>query len=1073
MTQLNANMWKNSDIVDNTHITLLDAFTNRARLANKEICIATGYLYLSGLLEVIDSIHKDATLRIIMGDETDRETADELEIDYNERCKRVLSRDLDSITKNNERLEALRCLLNDGRLQVRIYKKSKFHAKAYIFARNHSDDDKAIVGSSNLTRPGLDSNTELNVVHKGTSDMHLLKSWFNERWDEAKPFNRSLLRLIDESGKRPGVRHDFASAHKLLQEVASEIIRTYGSVVSTPPRGEDPLAQFQIDGAAMLEASIARFRGAILSDSVGLGKTFTGMRVIQNYLDTNPSSRVLLIAPRGAIPNWRSLIHSRKFGIDRNRIIIQSTTELSNYDVEEEADDAELALMSKCGLVVIDEAHRFRNKERKNRRNLDRIGTRGKKVLLITATAVNNSATDLKSIIEIFTDGTVLLNHDRNMDIGSFTAYAKHQRVPELDHKKLEQIKRQMMSILQAVMVQRTRLHVEGQVVNGKRLKFSNPTVHTRQSDGLGHEFFIAFEELLSGLELPHMHIAYDRVTHVGALYRLMLYKRLESSMAALDMSLRRLVRSQRLLLDAINSTDPNGAIERWWKESRRTGIDDGNLDDLDDEFAGMSGDNITQKIRNMDNTILFKLREDLDRDIATIEAFVRNHITKRRIGKDLYLDPKADALKSVMDPLSGHKVLIFTQSADTAYWLDNVLRNAGHKSYGVVTGKTDDNARQDLIDRFSPRSSNRQDLENTRKELSILIATDTLAEAVNLQDCSNIVNFDLPWNPMILVQRVGRVDRIGNVAPTHVHNIMPSGTLEHFLNLISKLKVKLDSVTDTVGKEFQILSDHEVVNPKKFEQQIRKHPAYTGNVSDAVSVAEEHKGRVTDDMALPALELLRRHNLEMLRDAPSDPVCSALRMPTSQHTVVAMYRIYDITTNEPLSNIVVSMTIDNISSSKPEISDVNSGTWLTMFDFMGHGDSTHLDSPSNKSRELLGRITKWFIEGPFATQRDGYHREGRKPSNIEFALTSRIHEDAETLHVLESAAFGNILKKITNIEKSDILCEWIETRTDEEIQKVSKEVAYKLQKTPGFVLTRRSGDIGHKLICWCAREPI
>jgi len=1064
MNQISNDIWKNSDIVDNEHVKLKKAFVDRARLADREICMATGYLYLSGLLEVIESFHTNSELRIIMGDETDKVTVDELEAGHREQCERILSNDLDSVPDNDIRLEILRNMIASGRLQIRIYKKSRFHAKAYIFSRAHADDDKAIVGSSNLTMPGLHSNTELNVVHKGTSNMLLLKAWFEEKWKEAESFDRSLLRLIDESGKRPNTPQDFVNARRLIQEVASEIIRTYGSIVPRPPQGPDPLARFQMEGAAMLEASIGRFGGAILSDSVGLGKTFTGMRVIENHMRANPSSRVLIIAPKSAIPNWNLLIRGRKFNVDPTLIRICSTTQLSNYDIDVAADRVELANLSKCDLVVIDEAHRFRNAGRKNRKNLAEIETCGKKILLITATAVNNSATDLKSLIEIFTDGTALLNHDRNMDVAAFTWYDRHRRNSEPDYAELERIKSQMASILQTVMVQRTRVHVEGQIVDGKRLQFSNPKVYIHRSDSLGSDFFDAFESLLSEITLPHMYIVSEHRTHVDALYRIMLYKRLESSIAALDRSLGRLERSQRALLAAIESSNPNAEIERWWKKSRKVGVDGGNLDDYEDELA----DNVTQRIRNMDRARRLELKAGLEADITAIEGFVRTHLAERRIGGGLYLDPKVSALREAMARVAGRKVLIFTQSADTAAWLDRVMHNDGHKSYGVVTGETKDEVRRDLIERFSPRSSGQQHLESTPDELSILVATDTLAEAVNLQDCSNVVNFDLPWNPMVLVQRVGRVDRIGNISPTYVRNIMPSDMLERFLKLVSKLEGKIEGVMDTVGKEFQILSGSEEVNPKRFEQEIREHPAHTGNVAGAVS-AVESRGRVTDDMALPARELLSRHGLEAIREAAPSPVCATLRTPTGQHTVAAMYRIYDKTTGESLSNIVASVTAGGTGG--PEVTAENSEEWLSIFDLVDHGKTTSLSSPSSASRDLLGRLSEWFEGSVLEKQKVRYSRPGRSLSSVERELISRVKDD-KTRYVLDSADFRDILFKLSGIRLSDPLREWIRSCTDEKIQKVAEEVASRLQNKAGFVKVRHSGDIEAKLICWCAREP-
>lgn len=1062
--QISDDVWKNSDIIDNEHVTLRDAFIERARLADKEVCMSTGYFYLSGFLEVIDSFHPDAELRVIMGDETDRETGNALEAGHREHCEQIIARDLDLVLGGDERLETLREMIAGGRLCVRIFKRSRFHAKAYIFARTHADDDKAIVGSSNLTMPGLRSNTELNVVHKGTSNMLLLKAWFEKRWEEAEPFDRSLLRLIDESGKRPDAPKDFVSARRLIQEAASEIIRTYGSIGPKPPPGPDPLAIFQAEGAAMLEAAIGRFGGAILSDSVGLGKTFTGMRVIENHMRANPSSRVLIIAPRGAIPNWNALIRGRKFNVDPTLIRVQSTTQLSNYDADDAADRAELARLSRCDLVVIDEAHRFRNTGRKNRKNLEEVGTRGKKALLITATAVNNSASDLKSLIEIFTDGTALLNHDRNMDMAAFAWYDRHRHSPGPDHAELERIKGQMASILQAVMVQRTRVHVEGQVVDGKRLQFSNPKVYTHRSGSLGDGFFGAFEALLAGITLPHMYIVSERRTHVDALYRVMLYKRLESSLAALDRSLGRLEQSQRALLAAIESPNPNAEIERWWKRSRKVGVDDGNLDDYEDELAG----NVTQRIRDMDEASLLELKAGLKADIAAIEGFVGSHLAGRRVDGGLYLDPKVDALREAMARVAGRKVLIFTQSTDTAAWLDRVMHNDGHESYGVVTGQTDDEARSSMIGRFAPRSSGERHLEGTPDELTILVATDTLAEAVNLQDCSNVINFDLPWNPMVLVQRVGRVDRIGNISPTYVRNIMPSDMLERFLNLVSKLEGKIEGVMDTVGKEFQILSGSEEVNPKRFEQEIRGHPAHTGNVADAVS-AVESRGRVTDDMALPARELLGRHGLEALREAPPAPVCAALHTPTGQHTVAAMYRVYDKTTEEPLSDIVVSTASGG--ALRPDVAAENSEEWLSMFDLVDHGGSTSLGPPSAASRELLESLKEWFKGNVLDKQKVRYSRPGRTLSSVERELISRVHDD-ETRYVLDSADFRDILFKMSGIRLSDPLREWIRSRSEEKIKGVSEEVAKRLQAKPGFVKVRHSGDVKARLICWCAREP-
>ncbi len=1074
MTSISPDTWKNSDIVDNVHVTLKDAFSQRAKNADKEICIASGYLYLSGFVEVVDSFNPNSGVRILMGNETDIETADELHAGHKAACDRATRRDLDCVESGDTRLSKLYHMVANGTAHVRIYTKSRFHAKAYIFTRADSDDDKAIVGSSNLTSSGLDSNTELNVVHKGSSNIHLLKAWFDAKWAEAEPFDRSLLKIVNESGKLQGTAPDFVGVRGLIREAASEILRTYGPLKRRTRHSIEPLAKFQDDGAAMVERSIDKFGGSILSDSVGLGKTFVAMRVIEDYAADHPDGRILVIAPRSAMSNWKSIITSGQFQVRRSIIDLRSTTQISNYDPEDSTDDrVEIDHLSGCGLVVIDEAHRFRNPGRKNRKNLEEIGTQGKRVMLITATAVNNSVSELTSLIRIFTDGTSLLNHDSRMDIDSFDAYARALYDPKQDANEITRLRSQMSLILRTIMVQRTRSHVRGQVIAGKRIEFVTPRVSTYDCDSLDGKFYSEFEAVVSDISLPHMYIVSEKKGNISALYKVMLYKRLESGIVALDMSLARLVRSQEKLLAALQSGNPRESVEQWWKSSRRSGVDDGNLDDYDEEIGG----GVLGRIRSMSDSEIITLRDGLECDIAAVSKFVNSHIVPRRMDGGLYCDPKADAFARILGTLSGKKVLVFTQSVDTAEWLGRVLKSQNHPSYAVVTGQTDDDVRNDVIERFSPRSNPRKDGNvGEAGELSVLVATDTLSEAVNLQDCSNVVNFDLPWNPMVIVQRVGRIDRIGNLGRSHVHNIMPNGALEHFLNLVGTLKGKIDGIMDTVGKEFRILDEREQVDPKRFEQLVRDHPAYTGDVSDAAENIDS-KGCVVNDMTVPARTRLEIHGMEMSHEAPNVTPCAAIRVPGASRTLVAMYRIFDRVNNVPLSDAVVSADVrDDGTPGQLREANEDSEEWLDMFDLIEHDGAAEVAAPDGRSRDALIQFNKLYGDTTFEKQRLRYSRPGRKMSSAERALLSRaLHidkTDGDIVETLESFPFKDILFKKANATLMDHAIEWIKGRSDDEISNVAQDIVTQIHQSPGFVPKRKTGDIDFRLVCWCAHEP-
>ena len=851
-------------IIDNRELNFRKKFADFCK-HTINLNLASGYFYVSGFDLVKDDLKDIANIRIVMGNETDVDTAKQLSIGHKEKVEKELIRDLNKISdqdsKKIEAIERLHEFIKTGKIQVKVYTKDKFHAKAYIFERNNeSIGDVAIVGSSNFTFSGMQRNTELNSIHKQDADLAQLKNWYEIVWKEAEPYKDELLNIIESSGVY--IRNilkdkEFISPDELLRTLIYEFL--YHDVSTF----KEVLVEFQRIGVENAKAKISKYNGCIIADSVGLGKTFIGARLIEQYQEAENS--ILLIVPASVKENWKRELERKDpdgqrffdISLSSSKLKILTITELSRFDLTKKADKERLKdVKEKFGIVLIDEAHRFRNhgyydevkneySGNKNYANLKWIKTLDKKYILLTATPLNNTVIDLKNIIETFTTAITLKNN--NLEFSDFDSYHKVlEQIKKLEKEKEGSSRDKVMSlkeklskyaegvikILEEIMILRTRSDINERypdlIVEGKKVSFKMAEIKPEKYS-FPKAYLPIYEnitEFLISLNVPHIALINEKSGGILAgLYRVLLFKRLESSVYSFVTSLERLKQKEQSFLSDIKKIG-------WEKVRESRKKDRGSQSDAVErdtelmDFIEEESSELTEKFKDISEKEVINL---VQTDLDAIKQFMNEFIPKIKIGDSefSYDDPKLSRIKEIIKENRANKILVFTQYVDTAKYLYHHLKGIFNLNVDCVTGNTTEalgsnKERNRKIQLFAPKA-NQYKITDSEQPIDIMLTTDALSEGVNLQDSNHIVNYDLPWNPMRIVQRVGRVDRIGSIDRTIVYNIYPDQELEALLELLKKLKTKIKTITEVIGKENYILSPEEDINPKVIGERIRK----------------------------------------------------------------------------------------------------------------------------------------------------------------------------------------------------------------------------------------------------------
>ncbi|MDR9403453.1 MAG: helicase-related protein [Halothece sp. Uz-M2-17] len=865
------------DIVDNRQEKLVDQI-NRILSTSESAHFAVGYFFLSGFTAIARNLNHIKQLRLLIGNTTNQETLDQLAEGYKRLelvqdtleeqnyIKRSFRQHIATETAENIRstvelmdqtnegetlVKNLIQMIEEGRLDVRIYTKGRLHAKAYIFdygkvydqngnPLERNENGIAIAGSSNLSLSGISNNTELNVIVHGNNNHSALTHWFNELWEEAEEFNANLMAEMQQSWAiAPTSPYDIY-LKTLYMLVRDRLEEENPVTLLSDDEISQQLADFQKVAVQQAVKTIQEYGGCFISDVVGLGKSFIGTAIIKRF-EQMQRARPLIICPRPLMEMWERY----------NEVYHLNARVLSMGQLTESEDDGARWLLEDFryrdrDFVLIDESHNLRNLGTQRYRVVETFLASGKQCCLLTATPRNKTAWDIYNQIKLF-------HQDDQTDLPVDPPNLKQY------FQQVEKGDRQLQNLLSHILIRRTRNHilrwygydaethtrVDSQnfqpYLQGKRRAY----IHV----GGKHRFFpkreletieYSIEETYQGLyqeirgylgksrkrqrktpvkdELcyaryglgnyvvkskqkqdPYLSLQ-SAGTNLRGLMRVLLFKRFESSVYAFQQTIKRLLKTYEYFDLALNE----GFVPAG-EEAQTILHGEANAGEETDILQQLKQVSDKYRIEDFQRD---RLHEHIQHDLmllGKIEALVQP-ITPEK-------DTKLQTLKQKLNqsPFQTGKCLIFTQYADTAQYLYDHLNGTG-KEVEVIYSNDKNKAR--IVGRFAPNANPEQKLNSGEKEIQTLIATDVLAEGLNLQDGNIIINYDLHWNPVKLIQRFGRIDRIGSENDViYGYNFLPETGLEKNLKLREKLQHRIQEIHDTIGEDAAILDREEQLN--------------------------------------------------------------------------------------------------------------------------------------------------------------------------------------------------------------------------------------------------------------------
>ncbi|MDB9302157.1 phospholipase D-like domain-containing protein [Halorubrum ezzemoulense] len=829
--------------------------------------IATGYFNPRGYFEVADALDQVGEVRLLLGAQPDqkdterwRQPGEPRGEDYNqkrlEESLKTLDRNLDQdrdllgfSRRIDSRLQQLVDFLRSDDVKVRRYEERFLHGKAYLF----SHDQGTLVGSSNFTGAGLTSNMELNVGQYSPSVTGQVNEWFEDIWADAEPYD--LASIYEE-------RFEPYDPYLIYLRVLYE---RYGDELEEEAEddGAINLTNFQQDGVRRAERFLDEHNGVVVADEVGLGKTYIAGKLLEKTVNEN-RQRALVVAPaylrdgmwESKAPEWGVQFETLSYSELRNERQLGGDRSYLDLDKEE------------YQLVIIDEAHAFRNPGTQQADALRQLlrDDPPKDVVMLTATPVNNSLWDLYYLLYYFIKNDAAFASEGIRSLRDRFKHAQSEDPSDLSPDLL-------FDVLDETTVRRTRRFIREHYENatlpdgdGGEVRITFPESQPRRidydfSDTFGDAFFEDVAEGLaagdrdeSELSLARYRPSYylegeedaSELSLVGLL-RTGLLKRFESSSKAFANTLERMINQNRAALNLLNNgmfPKPD-AIEEWVEADSDEALDEA-FDQADNQTAYNLGATETE---------VEEFRQDLKADLEILQGWYER-VSVVTQEQDEKLDTLGETLVDIVEDAEedagtdpeleveeafqqNRKVIIFSYYADTVEWIldyleervqnDDTLscyegRIAGVTGDGSVRGIT----REDAVHGFAPDSADAP--AGVGDQYDILVTTDVLAQGVNLQQARNVINYDLPWNPMRVVQRNGRIDRINSPHPEiFPMTFFPEDRLDDLLELELRVRRKVTQAARSIGLDSQVIPDMDTMQQN-----------FSDRVDDIESIREE-----------------------------------------------------------------------------------------------------------------------------------------------------------------------------------------------------------------------------------------
>jgi HKD family nuclease/superfamily II DNA/RNA helicase len=821
-----------------------------------------GYFRASGYFQIRKFIEKAQEIRILVGINIDSLVyhANQQGLLFNgdvekaqEEFFREIKNNIQEAKYDKSVEEGMIQLIQDiltRKVKIRIHPKQNIHAKIYIFREKEKHEHgygSVITGSSNLTDAGLSKNFEFNVELRENSDIEFATKTFDKLWDESVPVDIDNVEKLQKETYLNNNYTPYEVYLKFLIEYFGKSIDFDPNSISDLPKGFKRLS-YQVDAVNDGFAKMMKHNGFFLSDVVGLGKTIVSTLIAKKYFYSNGfpeyRSRTLIIVPPALKENWTETIE--KFNLDNVKIItngsLQKIRDASIYD-----------------LIIIDEAHKFRTDTAGMYNDLQKIcktptrktlpdGTNAlKKVILVSATPLNNKPEDIANQIYLFQD-----SKDSTLEIGNLQNFFRQQidayrkLKEESDISKVQEgvkriYERIRVKVIEPLTVRRTRSDLIAHELYSKDLeKQEIKFPQVKKPEKILYELDSHLDELYDktifilsnsqGLKYyryqaiaflkPHKKAKYkqaDRISEqLAKIMKTLLVKRIDSSFYAFKQSLSRFTKATEAMITMFD----NGKIYIAPNLPVSDMINEGKEEELLDLILENSITDPTIDICEPDD-FEYDFLPGLKNDLKLLKELITEW---GKVNDDPKLATFVSYLQKILlnkkiNPQS--KLVVFSESKETTEYLEKELPKYVKEKILSIDSKS----RKDRMPIVRKNFDANLSKEQQENDYNIVLTTEVLAEGVNLHRSNVIVNYDTPWNSTRLMQRIGRVNRIGSTADEiHIFNFYPTAKVNNDIELEKKAIMKLQAFHAALGEDSQIYSpDEQFESFGLFDKQIEE----------------------------------------------------------------------------------------------------------------------------------------------------------------------------------------------------------------------------------------------------------
>ena len=848
--------------------------------------VLVGYFYTSGFHALYRSLENTEKIRILIGISTNRETITlfnkansevqstfqfshaEVKKEFENNVSREMENSEDNPHVEEGVLKFVEWLKN-GKLEIKAYPTQNIHAKLYVmtFAKDDRDKGRVITGSSNFTEAGLRDNLEFNVELKTRSDYDFALEKFNELWEDAVDVKDKYIESIQTKTWLNDTITPYELYLKFLYEYFKEDLSQPEEVFYRYIPSEFMKLEYQEQAVLNAKRIIDEYGGVFISDVVGLGKTYVSALLAQQL-----DGRTLVIAPPVLLEkenpgSWPNVFSDFRLAADFESL--GKLDSLLKRGVE------------KYKNIFIDEAHRFRTETNMTYEKLAQI-CRGKRIILVTATPYNNSPKDILSQLKLFQKGrnSTIPNLP---DLERFFGYLE-KKLKKLDRQKdyteyirvvRNNAKEIREKVLKYLMVRRTRNEIVNHFesdLKDQKLKFPDVADPEAIFYELNDEEDKVFNQTIDLIAKKFKYSRYSPLLYyqgeitqsevlsqknMGKFMKILLIKRLESSFHAFKNSINRFIVSYELFLNELDK----GNV--YVSKKHMNKIFD--LLENDDEEA-------IQRLIEQDKAKKYDakdfkrdLKKDLQYDLDILLTIKKLWETVKRDPKLLEAKHKLSSKKLFKE----QKLIIFTESKETADYLSGHLNELYKNKVLCFTGSSSSLVREKVIENFDAKAKYPKD------DYRILVSTEVLSEGVNLHRSNVVINYDIPWNPTRLMQRVGRINRVDTkFDKIYSFNFFPTTQSNDQIKLKEAAEGKIHAFISMLGADARLLTEGEPIESFELFNRLLSKKTITGE--------DEH-----EESELKYLKVIKT-----IRDKNPDLFEKVKRLPKKSRTARSLKEI-------------------------------------------------------------------------------------------------------------------------------------------------------------------------------------